>query len=502
MTSAATGESHGWLVLPSRTGAAVQHLPPRGRDARGRGVEDGTVRVAASLVQAPEALAAVDQKLYLAFPATAARDGTSRRQVLVVEAERGSLDGGWVGEPGGDRLPSVAALPGAGTLRGFVGSPAGPVALLDDGGGELKLLALIGESWSEVALPRGAGGELNLVGTASGVALVATEGEKTGVWSRALSAKAASDAWEWQGLSFADREGGGDARPMSSVFQVRGRWVYCRFLEGRAEVRTVSGSGSTLLATVPFVPAGCAIAPLDQTGRLALVWREAGAAKEGTVQTTERTQIVEVSVLTGQVLFRGGTESQRPFSAFELRLLACFLVTMMLGIVVFVLRPEASPLPVSLPKDVELAEPGRRLVAGLIDAGLAMVIASKLTGVGVEDFLSIKALTGQASALTLYLAAIGVGAVLGTFCEAMFGRTLGKALTGMETVRPVFIREADGQLRATLGRVSIGRALVRNIVKWLLPPVAMSGLSSPERRHRGDTAAGTVVIVRVEDAEG
>jgi hypothetical protein len=52
----------------------------------------------------------------------------------------------------------------------------------------------------------------------------------------------------------------------------------------------------------------------------------------------------------------------------------------------------------------------------------------------------------------------------------------------------------------TLVRPVLWRAAVRNLVRWALPPLALSGLSGMDHRHRGDTAAGTVVVVRQEKA--
>jgi len=141
------------------------------------------------------------------------------------------------------------------------------------------------------------------------------------------------------------------------------------------------------------------------------------------------------------------------------------------------------------------------MLAGLADVGLAAIVASKLTGIPVGDAFTIGALTGKVDLLMLYLATIGVGFLLGTLGEWLFGRSVGKALTGCETVSPVFAKSDSGQVSPEVRRVSLGRAVVRNSFKWLIPPVAMAGVSSPERRHRGDMAAGTAVVVREEAPE-
>jgi len=48
-------------------------------------------------------------------------------------------------------------------------------------------------------------------------------------------------------------------------------------------------------------------------------------------------------------------------------------------------------------------------------------------------------------------------------------------------------------------RVGLRQALVRNLMKYAMPPVAVFGLSDANGRHRGDVLAGTAVVIRVDD---
>jgi hypothetical protein len=57
----------------------------------------------------------------------------------------------------------------------------------------------------------------------------------------------------------------------------------------------------------------------------------------------------------------------------------------------------------------------------------------------------------------------------------------------------------DGVLEPVLVKPSLWRAAVRNLVRWTLPPLAVAGLNGPDHRHRGDVAAGTVVVMPIED---
>ena len=130
------GESHAWVALPlegSEGGAAIVHVPPR-RDASrtdGRGdAEDGSLHMVARVAQVPERLAAWDRELWMVFGAEPAGPGKRQRRVLTMQIERGPLAGAWVPSPQGERLPTVASLPGDGSLVGFAGTPKGPVALI------------------------------------------------------------------------------------------------------------------------------------------------------------------------------------------------------------------------------------------------------------------------------------------------------------------------------------------------------------------------------------
>ncbi|MCX5688881.1 MAG: hypothetical protein NTV94_03670 [Planctomycetota bacterium] len=45
------------------------------------------------------------------------------------------------------------------------------------------------------------------------------------------------------------------------------------------------------------------------------------------------------------------------------------------------------------------------------------------------------------------------------------------------------------------------RALVRNIIKWIAPPIALLGMLELSRRHRADQWSRSVVIERFEEQE-
>lgn len=540
MTSPVTQDSHAWMASPTRSGMVrILHLPPRGTDARGRrGAADGAVRVASVLAQSPEALAAIENRLYMAFPPRATAGAPLvRRQILLLEAERGSIDGTWVGDAGSERLPVLPSLPGDALLRGFVGSPAGPVAFLErdgpDGIPQEELLLLNGAVWSPIPLPPGIAGRtldaaaligpdlggrqvqsdtgLRLTAHADGIGLVVLDGPSPGVWALKLDAKkpvATNSTWKWSGLSFESGTAEGRIRPRGEVLRVRDQhdqYVFERRNFQSLELWRVDAGGCRRFAVIPQVEPGYGVVSLDQTGRIAVVWIESSHSQSlgvGSVDPPEaKTRIFEVSALTGQKFYDGDVDRQLPFSATEVKILAVFLVVVMLAIVIFVLRPERTGPPITLPKGFWLAEPGRRLFAAALDLVVATVAATEVTGIKISQIASMDGVLKETRAVWLFLATIGIGIVLGTLTEWLFGRTPGKALTGCQVVKPRSVTSPAGEVSIDLVHPDLWRAAVRNIVKWLVPPVAISGLSTGERRHRGDTAAGTVVVVQGDPEE-
>jgi hypothetical protein len=548
-------ESHGWAVVPEDRAprSIVLHIPPRGVSAPGGGVvPDGAIARAATIDQAPEQIAAWDATVYLAFPPQIARPGERRRRVLSVTASRAVLVGGGGGAwefDAGERLNAAPSMPGTGPLLGFVGSPRGPVALLDetDWGG-LTLLVLTKEEWRRVPLP---GGEIAdgpapslapppiLVATPRGPALFIRDRSRPGVWiadlpekpvGGAASAEQARGAepaelgptegpsWTWLALPFGE---GAAASISGPVFQVRGRFVVAdRSGPGSLTLWSAGGTGMLELARLDGLPTGYSVAPLEQTGRIVLVCPErvdaptppgarlppggAGVGGGGRESPAYEYHVREVSALTGQVLYAGKPTGTSPVSPAEFRILVLLLLGVTVAIMVFVLRPTGpggSEVPLVLPARAALAEPGRRIAAAVLDLAPAMLLASKLSGVPLGELWSAEGLLGG-DALVLTLDSLGLAFVHTVLCEWLFRRSLGKVLAGCEAVQ-VVLRPAppEGVLQPEAVRPALWRAVVRNLIKWGLAPVALPGLASPDRRHLGDRLSGMVVVVQTSPQE-
>jgi uncharacterized RDD family membrane protein YckC len=156
-------------------------------------------------------------------------------------------------------------------------------------------------------------------------------------------------------------------------------------------------------------------------------------------------------------------------------------------VIVTVLRPPTAP--VVLPKSTSLAPPLRRLFAGMIDFGLGLAVAGMLAGRGGWSELGWWITPdGQ----WLMLTVLPCMSVICGLSEGLSGRTLGKLALG---IRVSSIRVQLGNLDSPPEPPGVARGLLRNIIKWCLPPVGLIALLDPEGRHRADQFAMTAVVL-------
>lgn len=264
-----------------------------------------------------------------------------------------------------------------------------------------------------------------------------------------------------------------------------------------------------------------AVVPMDGSGRVAIVWQpevagspsaagssngQAAAASSDRRRPLTGLEIREISVTTGKVLFEGTLKSGQWFGSREYQVLAVLLVLIMAAVVVFVLRPD-NQAQAHLPVGVMLAEPSRRLMAVLIDYLPAALLVELMYGLPTGTlFLPSQFLTEQFS-LGGLATALAMAATQATVGECLFGRSLGKLLTGaaVASIRvaaadPVG-REPGGPAQAVtrenvaLGRPAAWQCIVRNAIKWGLPVVGIFVLFDARRRHPGDLLAKTIVLL-------
>lgn len=324
--------------------------------------------------------------------------------------------------------------------------------------------------------------------------------------------------WRWMPLASASDM---DERvlPRSTPVFYAGNRLYSlmRSRDGVVSVRSADAVYRMELANVPGVDRGYAAAPLLDVERLALVWidhegedRPDGEGVEGTggtepvasppfARVTSRVFIHELSLATGREVHRGPGQAGSPISIEDFQVVVFAIMAMTVLVIVFVLWPTAGTGgEATLPAGMALAEPSRRVIAGLVDFSLASVLTAVLVGVPIWDVLTFGGGFQERGGPLLLPLLLMVGFGVCTLSEWRFGRSPGKALTGcrvMTVVKPV-----KGPLRPE--RLSLAQAAVRNACRWLVPPLVIQAFVDPVGRHRGDILARTAVLVPISESPG
>lgn len=510
------GESHAWFVLPKTTKDQWQliHVPPRRSassiDGLAHGAADGTLRVATLLNARPDAIAAYGRRVWIATPL---KGGWV---VRTATAELSGLGDLWRNEPA-DRLDATPDLKARGTLAGFVGTRLGPVALVTSGSEPAKLWALSGSAWHEVSatvpvLTNVVNPDLRILADGSDVLLVDTSGIGPRTYWR-LSPKADAKAWhegtETRSGRLVVAESG-----LSNDELAGGDW---RFLAGRFVVaaRRKPGELAIAVGTDRLVPAlrlsgvkaDYVLTGIEGLGRVLATWVESPEASPTPVPRGQDApavlwplpkRVVECSVYSGRTLYAGVPVSASPVDPTEVRALVVALTVLTAGVLVFVLRGERAETLPPLPEGVRVADPARRLVATAVDAFVAAMVASRLSGMPIDVAFSVEAFGGPMLVFLVWTAVAGT--VLGAVSECAWGRTLGKGLAGCMVLDASGTKpDADNSPITP----SFWRSLLRNGIKWFVPPLALLGLWGTTGRHRGDVVARCVVIAPEEaEADG
>lgn len=497
--------THAWVAIPAGPGnedggerCYLAHLPSRRgpplASSGSKPAAGGAIRVAARLSETPLALAAVENRVYLVMEPATEPGAPAMRAVLSLAAVPAGIGDLWTFDPP-DRLTAMAPLPAAGRLAGFAGGPRGPVALLDHGSQarpRFELLVLDLAGWRRLPLPSESEPGLEPSGLASirgGVAVVLSgptgpAGVWAGDWPAAIDR--AEPVWTFQSF-------GPPPIMLESVVQTGGVWTAVGTAHDGRRVLGQEGGRWFTLAELGHTPRDFAAVPLDDVGRIALIWKGQPASNAPAPSGAENTpyEMREVSAWTGRIVYDGPARAKGPISWSDFRLLSLVLLGVMTLVLLIVVRSEpGGPEPI-LPEGASLAEPGHRWAAALIDALVCGCGALWMWDVPWRELANpawIISARGEWALLTW----LGLGFGLCTLTEAWFGLTPGKALTGS---RVISVRPAGDRPPRVRG-VGFRAALLRNAIKWMLPPVGAIGVLSPDSRHFGDVIAGTAVVVR------
>ncbi len=525
---------HGWLWLQQdEKRTAILHLPARAGDGS-PGAAWGTLRVARWFVRPPDRIAwggERGERVYFALRVERIGQRSLPRRVLTLVAHP-SFGGSWSYEPP-DRPSVLPSLSGDGELDGFVGTHRAPVALLrstDASSLAWRLLVLTESDWEDARLPWAddaapvAGSTCHLVSTGDGVGLLVKppQGDQGVLWLGELESGprpgVVIPAFKWSSQARAIGSPADGTRRFSDlVFWVDGQLVGVTREQSTVIVSSLRPGGVFRLASISDVTDRYRIAPLSGSGTLALLSAAERPASPAPARSpgvpTPVDRVIELSVHTGRVLYDGPALSGGPVTARELQLLAALLVLVMIGVVVYVVRPDVdadTQLGRLLPLGYELADVPRRLLASAIDASVALpvvilVFRLRLTAMTDADFVLL-----SERSWTLVAGFVGVVWAHCTLGEWLWGGSIGKMMAECrvvaiaDTPAPAPVSGTEAQHPPVAGvpikRASLAQAALRNLIKWV-PPLSLGILFGPRGRHLGDRLAHTAVIARSDGSQ-
>jgi hypothetical protein len=470
------GPSHAWLTVAGEEDLALAHVPPRVSHEAGVGL----VRMVRPLRETPEAMAGVGDRVYAVFGPTETPGGLIRR-VLTSRAVPSGVSGLWTdvpvgvfdlapGLPGDGRLLDLAVAGGI-AVRGGVGQQ-GRLHALMAGDGSISLLRMETDAWVAVDLPFEEvvdPADAALVSYGDGVLLAMREGDTSLGWTLGPDG-------DWAIARLSDWE-----RFWSASWRHGfGRGVVVGVVEGAGTgVWTLGEEAAWRLGRLEPMP-GAAAVVLASSGRLVVVGRK----DNGVVHAAE------MSLVTGRVLHDGPVRNRAPVSVGEFRLIVGMLLAVMVAALLVIVRPSGETA-WTVPDGFALADPGRRLIATMIDTFLMVWLVAPAFGASVREVLTLQVLMIEGHAWMAIPAVMVGGSLAMGVWEGLLGYSPGKFLVGLRVYRG----EA-GSVR----KLGVFWGLVRATIKWMIPPVAALALLDREGRHRGDAAARAVVVRRVETA--
>ncbi|MEM9372761.1 MAG: RDD family protein [Planctomycetota bacterium] len=476
--------SHGWAVIERRGEPFLLHLAPREPGAMHEAAEPGSVRPVRALAEWPDALAGLEDRVFLFYPPEPAADSEgSFRPVFSIRAVPSAIGGMWAQVPAG-LMDSLPALPARGRLIG-VAAHGTSVSVLERSAGHIALWSFDADSspavWEQIELPPALTADepnaLAIMSYSDGLLIARRDSTGSRAWVMRQP-----DGWTetqidgWSRFWSAHwRHGFGReilvATPDHDAGHESGRGLSLWRLGTASPTRLAGLGGGTPGAPVV----------LPTPGRLVIVRQQAGGDAASPPAAIDA---LELSLITGRSLHDGPAANSARVPVGELRMLAVALVLMMVFVLVVIVRPDPQRA-WSVPDGWVLADPGRRLIASLADLMLIAWVLSPAFGVSMRQILTLEVLVHPSPAWLSVPATAVSGWIAMSVWEATLGLTPGKFMTGIR-VR-----------RASSGpgiRVSLFWCLVRNAMKWLSPPVAMLALFDQTGRHRGDAAAGAVVV--------
>ncbi|MBL4699216.1 MAG: RDD family protein [Phycisphaerales bacterium] len=480
--------THAWAVYATTDGEPLfVHLPPRDGDAGAPipidPAQPGELHAVRPLSTFPDGLAAFDNRVYLVFPSVAVGDRQIRRVYSgrIVASPVGSV---WGFVPSG-RLDSEPAIQSTGELIDFVATSDAVWALLKEND-QYTLITLGNSSWSSTTLPAAESASWRLSAQGSQLVAVDVSDSKT---MRAYGLRADQTTWQndWPQAN----------KPVGEfefIAGVHGLYILDRDANGLTRIQTWSSAGVFTIATEVDVPTDTSFAAMGSVNRLVGLSQYVSTDIDPDDSTTIQPAILvhEIDLSDGTLIYTGPPVVSSPVSAAEMRFLMGMMVLIMIGVLVVVIMPDKADA-MGIPDGFALADPGRRLIATMFDVFLVSFIMGLLFDVRVSEIITLSVIVRSDTAWLVIPSVMVSGIIIMSVLEWLFGASVGKWMMGIRVVR--------GQGGA-MERIPLWAAFVRNVIKWLLPPVTALALIDPEMLHRGDRATRTLVVAPIEGYEG
>jgi uncharacterized RDD family membrane protein YckC len=264
---------------------------------------------------------------------------------------------------------------------------------------------------------------------------------------------------------------------------------------GPVSVRRVRSEGPVEAASLAGVPpsAGLSVSG-DAPVFLWNAGRGPGEPVEGRDENTDASEAGGVARMLivgagGSTRFDGPVTVAQPIGQHQLQAVVLLLASIMLTVMLYVARRDAGERgAVSLPEAWVIAEPSRRLLAGLIDAMLAYVVVGLAYGDPVRWLTeNVIVLISEEGATPIMLWVIALGAHTAA-TEVVFATTIGKRLTRLRTVT------------SRGGKPDAKTAITRSFARAACPFAAVLLLMEPHRPH--PASLGTFSVMRRIDRPG
>lgn len=469
--------SRGWGVYRNAQNEHIlMFIAPRdaGPDGTNAGepAPAGQVQAMRSLgTRTPLGIAAMDDRVYLVYPPVYA-NSTRLMRVYSASAMPGNVGGMWIISPAG-RLETRPAIQTTGDFVDLQATRDALYVLLDEEG-TLRLRRLEDGGWAGVPLPEGINPRrLDLVAIGAWLVLV-----------------------DRAGLAFTARVLDPETGAWSSLGDELSIGLHTKLLAGERSVGVLDWDESdlaryrvwsddgvfTIADGVEGVPRDASYVLLDSSETL-LGMRALGADDAGQAQPSAELLEFDASDLGER--FRGQPVASAPVTPEEFRFLVGMMMLVMTGVLVVVILPDRTDA-MRIPESCVLADPVRRLIATMLDAVLVASIVGWVYGVSASEILTLTVIVRPDNAWGVIPATMLSGFVFGTVCEWLLGYTPGKLLMGLRVARA---------MPDIVERPRLWSAAVRNLIKWVLPPVAALALIDPESLHRGDRSSRSLVVM-------